>query len=160
MSDQMTAAINKQINAELYSSYLYLSMSAWFEDKNLTGLAKWMRAQAAEEHAHAMKFLDHLVARGARVKLAAIDAPPSDFTSPLAVFEEVLKHEQKVTAMIHDLAGLADAQKDRAAAGELQWFIKEQVEEEATAGQIVAQFRMVKDSVGGLFQLDHHLGKR
>lgn len=160
MSSKMSAALNRQLNAEAYSSYLYLSMAAWFESQNLMGMGKWMRAQSHEEYAHAVKFFDHLIQRGAKVSLTGIDAPPVQWKSALACFEEVLKHEQKVTALIHHLAELAEGAKDRATMSFLQWFITEQVEEEANAGEIVAVLRMIKDSAGGLLQLDHRLGHR
>ena len=160
MSPKLAAAINKQLNAELQSSYLYLSMAAWLESQTLRGMAHWMRVQAKEEQVHAMKFYDYLIERGARVDLPAIDAPPKDWKSPLAMFEAELAHEQKVTGLIDALAGAADAAKDRAAAVMLQWFINEQVDEEANANEIVAKLRMIKDSAGGLLQIDHHLGKR
>jgi len=160
ISKTMVQAVNGQINAELYSSYLYLSMAAWFETQNLRGFAKWMRVQAKEEHAHAMKFFEYVVERGGTVALEAIEAPPAKWTSPLAAFEATLKHEQKVTALIDALAGVAEKEKDRASTIFLQWFISEQVEEEANATQIVETLKMIKESVGGLFQLDHHLGKR
>ena len=156
----MAASLNKQINAELYSSYLYLSMAAWFASENLSGFAHWMRKQASEEQAHAMKFYDYLIERGAKVALTAIDAPPASWKSPLAAFEEVSKHESKVTALIEGLAAQADELKDRATAVLLHWYINEQVEEEAHAVEIVAKLKMIKDSAGGLFQMDHHLGKR
>jgi ferritin len=160
ISAKMAALLNKQINAEMYSSYLYLSMAAWFESRNLKGLAQWMRVQAREEHTHAMKFFDFLVDRGSAVALGAVEAPPDGWKTPLAAFENVLAHEQKVTALIDALAAAAETAKDRATGVFLQWFINEQVEEEANAAQIVANLRMIKDSPGGLFQLDHHLGKR
>lgn len=160
MGEQMIQALNKQLNAEMYSAYLYLSMSAWFESQNLPGMAKWMRVQAGEEQGHAMKFFDYVVSRNAKIALAEIDAPPAKWTSPLGVFENALKHEQKVTGMINDLAAQAEKEKDRATINFLQWFITEQVEEEANATKIVETLKMVKDSAGGLLQIDHQLGKR
>lgn len=160
IADKMAASINAQINAELYSSYLYLSMAAWFESQNLCGMAKWMRVQAKEEQSHAMKFFDYLVDRGGEVKLTAIEAPPVKWSSALAVFGATLEHEKKVTALLNKLADQAQAQKDKPSEILLQWFITEQVEEEANATKIVATLKMIKDSAGGLLQLDHHLGKR
>lgn len=160
MGKKMAAAINEQINAELFSSYLYLSMAAWFETQNLRGFARWMHVQAKEEQAHAMKFFGYLVDRGAAVKLQAVDAPPAQWDSPLAAFKAVAAHERKVTGLIHKLAELADAEKDRATAAMLTWFISEQVEEEAHADEIVAKLEMIGDFVGGIFQMDGHLGKR
>src|SRR5512140_3244835 len=116
MSTKLAAAINRQLNAELQSSYLYLSMAAWLESQTLRGLAHWMRVQAHEEYGHAMKFYDYLVERGAKVDLLAVDAPQKEWKSPLAMFEHVYAHEQKVTGLIDALAAMADAAKDRATA--------------------------------------------
>ncbi len=160
LSKKMLAALNRQINAELYSSYLYLSMAAWLESENLKGFAHWMQVQAQEEQGHAMKFYKFVNDRLGKVTLAAIDAPPDSWSSPAAVFADVCKHEAKVTGLIHDLAELAAADKDHATSVFLQWFITEQVEEEATANEVLAVLKAVKDSVGGLYQLDHRLGKR
>ncbi len=160
IGDKIAAEFNKQINAEFYSSYLYLAMAAHLESANLRGFAHWMRLQAQEEHAHAMRIYDHILQRGGQVKLTVVAAPPGQWPSPSAVFEEVFAHERKVTGMIDALAALADAEKDRAAAVMLHWFIAEQVEEEANAAEILAKLRMIKDSTGGLLAIDHQLGKR
>jgi Ferritin-like protein len=160
IKEKMVKAINKQINAELYSSYLYLSMAAYFEANNWLGLAAWMKVQAREENAHAMKFYGYVFERGGRVVLAAIDAPKTEWKSPLAVFEEVYAHELKVTGLIHDLANLAKKENDHATESMLKWFIDEQVEEEANAALIVEQLKRIKDSANGLFMLDHKLGER
>ena len=160
MGTKMAAAINDQINAELYSSYLYLSMSAWTQTQNMRGFAAWLAAQAKEENAHAMKFFEYLVERGAAVRLKAIDAPPTEWTTPLEVFKNVAEHERKVTSLITKLADLADAEKDRPAAILLQWFIKEQVEEESSADEIVAKLALIQDSAAGLMQMDKTLGRR
>jgi ferritin len=160
LSKKMLGELNKQINAEMYSSYLYLSMAAWFEDQNLKGFAKWMRVQAQEEWGHAMKIFDFVNDRMGRVTLASIDAPPSDWTSPAAAFKDTCAHEAKVTGLINKLAELAAQEKDHAAAVFLQWFIAEQVEEEATANEILGKLQAVKDSKNALFMLDHKLGER
>lgn len=157
---KMADAINKQINAEMYSSYLYLAMAAWFESVNLQGFAQWMRVQAQEEMGHAMKFFDHVVERGGRVVLAEIAAPPKDWASPLAAFENAYEHECKVSRLIHDLADLAATSKDHASGVFLQWFISEQVEEEAAAETVVQRLRMIGDHKQGLFMLDRALGER
>jgi len=157
---KINEALNKQMNAEMYSSYLYLAMAGWFESGNLRGFANWMRVQAEEEMAHAMKFFDHLVDRGGTVKLTAIDAPPGKWDSPLAAFEEVYKHECKVSSLIHALADLAVVEKDHPAGVFLHWFIDEQVEEEANAELIAQKLRMIGDSRNGLLMLDHELGER
>jgi ferritin len=160
LTPKMLESLNKQINAELYSSYLYLSMAAGFENRNLRGLAKWLKVQAKEEHAHALKFFEFVLQRGGKVALAAIDAPPTEWKSAPAAFKDVAAHEVKVTGMIHNLVELAAREKDHATSSMLKWFVDEQVEEEANANEILAKLEMIKDSVGGLMVLDHHLGKR
>ena len=160
LGKKMQDALNGQINAELYSSYLYLSMAAYFESINLRGFAGWMRVQAQEETAHAMKFYAFVVERGGRVALKAIAAPPGEWSSPLAAFQAAHEHEQKVTAMIHKLVDLAEGQKDHATRSFLQWFVDEQVEEEANADEIVQKLTMIKDAPQGLLMLDSVLGQR
>ncbi len=160
LSKKLENAINKQINAELWSAYLYLSMSAYFESINLGGFANWMRVQASEEVDHAMKFYKHINERRARVTLSAIAAIPTTWKSPLHAFEEAFKHEQKVTAMIENLANIAAAEKDYAASTMLNWFHDEQVEEEQQTDAIVQKLKMIEKSTGGLFMLDRELGKR
>jgi ferritin len=157
---KMLDALNEQINAELYSSYLYLAMAADFQAKNLKGFAKWMEVQAKEEAGHAQRIYEFLVDRGGRIALKAIAAPPGEWKSPLAAFEDSYAHEQKVTGLIHKLADLAAAEGDHAAAVMLQWFVTEQVEEEANASEIVEKLKLVKDSVQGLFMMDSLLGQR
>jgi ferritin len=156
----MQDAINEQINKELYSSYLYLSMAAYFEDQNLPGFAKWMRTQEGEEREHGMKLYDFLVDRGGRVALKAIAAPESDWKSPLELFKQVAAHEAAVTASIHNLYETALKEKDYAAQAMLQWFISEQVEEEKNAAEIVAQLELVEARGTAVLMLDHRLGKR
>jgi ferritin len=156
----MQAALNKQINAELHSAYIYLSMAAYFEDKNLTGFAHWMRVQAKEELGHAMKFFDFIVERRGRVLLEPVAAVPIEWASPLAVFENALAHEQKVTGLIHGLVNLAIEERDHAANSFLQWFVDEQVEEEASADAIVQQLKLAGDSGVALLMLDRELGAR
>lgn len=160
LSEKMQTALNKQINAELHSAYIYLSMAAYFEDRALTGFAHWMRVQAKEELGHAMKFFDFIVERRGRVLLEPVGAVPTDWASPLAVFENALAHEQKVTGLIHDLVNLAVAEKDHATQSFLQWFVDEQVEEEASADAIVQQLKLVGDSGVALFMLDRELSER
>jgi ferritin len=156
----MQDAMNEQINKELYSSYLYLSMAAYFEDQNLPGFAKWMRTQEGEEREHGMKLYDFLVDRGGRVALKAIAAPESDWKSPLELFKQVAAHEAAVTASIHNLYETALKEKDYAAQTMLQWFITEQVEEEKNAAEIVAQLELVEARGTAVLMLDHRLGKR
>ena len=161
LSKKMQDLMNEQIQAEFYSAQLYLSMSVYSEAENFKGFAHWLKLQYKEETSHGMKFLGHILERGGEVDLRAIEAPPAKFGSMLKLFEEVLAHELKVTALINNLYELALKEKDYASQIFLQWFITEQVEEEANASEIVAQLKMIGDkSVGGLFQLDHALGHR
>jgi len=160
LSKRMEEALNQQVNAELYSSYLYLSMSAYFESINLKGFANWMKVQAQEELLHAMKIYDFINERGGRVTLTSIDAPPTEWDSPLAAFEGVYEHECKVTGLINDLVNLALEEKDHASHIFLQWFVTEQVEEEASADEIVQRLKLMGDARGGLFMLDRELGQR
>ena len=153
-------ALNKQLNAELFSSYLYLSMAAYCETIPMKGFAKWLRLQADEERAHGMKFFDYIIEAGGTVKLAKIDAPKTEWKSVGEVFDQVYEHEKKVTGLIHALMDLAIKEKDYATINFLGWFVKEQVEEEANASDIQAQIKMMGDIVGHLFWLDHELGKR
>ena len=153
-------AMNEQINKELFSSYLYLSMAAWFEDRNLPGFANWMRIQADEEREHAMKFYDFILERGGRVLLKAIDAPKTDWNSALEVAEEVAAHEGKVTASIYSLYELAQKEKDYPAQVMLQWFITEQVEEEKNAAELVANLKLIEERGTAVLMLDHRLSKR
>ena len=160
LNSKIEDAFNKQLNAELYASYLYLSMSADFEAKNMRGMSRWMKMQSQEEYGHAMKFYGQLIERGGRIKLTSIDAPKPEWATVLAAFEDAYKHECKVTGMIHDMMNLAISEKDHAAVVFLQWFVKEQVEEEGSVLEIVDQLKMIGDAPGPLFMLDHHLGQR
>lgn len=160
LSKAMQDAINGQIRDELYSAYLYLSMAAYFEASSLPGFAMWMRAQSQEEVAHAMKLFDFINERGGRVELQAIDQPTVSFESPLAVFQATYEHEQKVTALIHDLYEVAMAEKDYAAQVMLHWFIDEQVEEEDSVSQILDTLERIGDRDQGLMMLDRELGQR
>jgi ferritin len=160
LSDSMNKALNDHINAELYSAYLYMSMNAFFKSINLDGFAAWMHAQALEETEHAQKFYDFVNQRGGRVVLGAIDAPPGSWDSPLAVFEDTLAHEQKVTSLINNLMEVAIQEKDHATQIFLQWFVTEQVEEEENVGGVLEQLRLMGEAKGGLFMLDRELGKR
>ncbi|MGC9393847.1 MAG: ferritin [Anaerolineae bacterium] len=160
LSKVMESAINKQIQAEYYSSYMYLAMAAYCDSVNMPGYAHWMREQAEEELEHALKFYDYIVERGGRVVLEAIQQPPVEYDSLLAVAEATYAHEQKVTNLIHALYEAAVAEKDYASQVFLQWYVKEQVEEEDNAGTIVDQFKMIGDHPNGLFMLDRQLGAR
>ncbi len=160
ISTKMQQAISDQITAEFYSSYLYLAMSAWCETQNFKGFARWMRMQSEEEKEHAFKLFDYLVNRGGSVTLGALDAPPGDFDSVQDVFEKTLAHEKGVTASINKLNEMAMQEKDYATTAHLQWFITEQVEEEASAEEILNQIKMVEGRPGSLFYIDRHVGKR
>ena len=160
INEKMQAALNGQINAELYSTYLYLSMEAYFQSVNMAGFAKWMKAQTQEEMIHAMKIYDYVNQCSGRVILEMIEKPPSQWESPLAVFEAVYKHEQKVTGLINDLVNLAAEQKDDQTNTFLQWFVKEQIEEEDSANAVVEKLKSAKDSPDAMSILDNELGKR
>jgi ferritin len=153
-------AFNHQINAELFSSYLYLSMSAYFESQGFKGMATWMRIQAQEEELHAMKFFDFINERGGRVVMTAIEAPKTEWSSPLEVFEDAYAHERKVTGLINGLVDLALAEKDHAAHVFLQWFVTEQVEEEASATEVIDGLKLAGDKGTALLMLDRELGQR
>jgi ferritin len=156
----MQDLMNEQINKELFSSYLYLSMAAYFEERNLAGFAHWMRVQEAEERVHAMKLYDFILERGGVVTLKAIEAPKTEWKSSLEVAEEVAAHEAKVTASIHALYELALKEKDYASQVMLQWFISEQVEEEKNAAEIVANLKLIEERGTAVLMLDHQLAKR
>ncbi|MBU1095433.1 MAG: ferritin [Ignavibacteriae bacterium HGW-Ignavibacteriae-2] len=160
LTSKMIDALNVQINKEFYSSYLYLAISAYFDEQNLNGMAGWMRVQSAEEYDHGMKFLDFIQATGGRVKLDKIDAPTFEWKSPQAAFENALEHEKYVTKSIHDLVDLALSEKDYATNNFLGWFVTEQVEEEQTASDIIEKFKLIGDNKNGLYMLDKELGAR
>ena len=160
IKDTVLKAMNDQIQKELSSAYLYLSMAAAMDAQNLPGFAKWLKVQAEEERGHGMKIYDHVCDRGGRVILDAIEKPPSKFNSPLEVFEAVLEHERKVTASIHKLYELAVREKDYPTQTMLHWFIAEQVEEEKTAEQILAELQAVGERKHALLFMDRHMGQR
>ena len=160
LTDKMAKALNDHINEELFSAYLYQAMAAYFEHLGLRGFAKWFDNQVLEELMHARKFYDFIHERSGRVVLDAIRAPQLEWESPLAAFEAALEHERYITSRINELAKIADEENDRATQIFLQWFISEQVEEEASVGEIVDQLKFIKDSPHGLFMLDRELGQR
>jgi ferritin len=160
LKKKLQKALNDQINAEMYSSYLYLSMESYFQSISLGGFAKWMRGQVQEELMHGMKFYDFVVERGGRVTLDTIAKPEAQWKSPLDAFEAILNHEQHVTNLVNELVNLAISEKDHATNIFLQWFVSEQVEEEATVGGIVDRLHLIKDNPSGLFMLDTELSKR
>ncbi len=160
MKDAMREAMEEQIGHEFSAAYLYLSMSGSFEADNLTGFARWMRVQAAEEQVHALKFFDFLLDRGEPVRLSAIEEPSHAFGSSLDTFEQALAHEKRVTGLIHNLYELAVSEHDYPAQVFLNWFVAEQVEEEKSATEIVERLRMAGEDTAALLMLDKELGKR
>ncbi len=160
IDSKMQDAFNEQVKAEFYSSHLYLSMSAYLETIDLPGFANWMRVQYQEEMSHAEKMFDYVIERDGRAVVKAWDDPQVEWNSVLEVFEEAYAHEQKVTAMINGLVDLALTIKDHASQIFLQWYVNEQVEEEASAKAIIQQLKMLGDSKAGLFQIDRELGQR
>jgi len=160
ISEKMQAAINDQVNAELYSSYLYLSMSSYYQSLNLPGFAHWMQVQAREELIHAMLFYTYVNTRGGQAKLQSIDGPPTDWPNPAKPFSDAYEHETKVTARINNLVDLAMKEKDHATVTFLDWFVNEQVEEEASADAVVRQLKLIGGEGNGLFMIDRELAAR
>lgn len=160
ISDKMQKALNAQINAEIFSSYLYLSMAAYLESQNWSGMAAWMKVQSGEEYGHAMKIYGYLNEVDGTVILDAIEKPKATWKSPLQVFEEAYQHELEITKKINDLVGLAIEEKDYATNLFLNWFVTEQVEEIATVTQIINKFNLIGDNKTSLFLLDRELGMR
>ncbi len=160
LSKILEEELNKQINEELFSAYLYFAMSAHFESENWKGFAKWLKIQALEELTHADKFYNYLIERGNKVELLSIDKPQKEWGNALNAFEDGLKHEQHITQRINHIMDVAIKEKDYATQSLLKWFIDEQVEEEANFSEIVAKLRMIEDAPRALFYLDHELGKR
>jgi len=160
IAEKIETAFNEQINWELYSAYLYLSMSAYFLSINLNGFANWMRVQALEEVTHGMKFFDFINERSGRIALLETKAPPKEWESPLAAFEDAYEHECLVSSRINDLVNLALDEKDHASNNFLQWFVAEQVEEEASVDEVAQKLKIIGGDGGGLFMLDQELGQR
>ncbi|HPQ41658.1 MAG TPA: ferritin [bacterium] len=160
IKDTMTTALNKQINEELFSSYLYLSMAAQFEEMALGGFANWMRVQAQEELSHAMKFFDYIAERGGRVELNAIAEPQKEWNSTIEMFQAAYDHECHISECINSLVDLAIKERDYATQNMLQWFVEEQVEEEASADEILQKLKLMGDAQGAMFMLDRELGSR
>jgi ferritin len=160
LNTKMEAQLNDQLNFELYSSYLYLSMSADFKTKAFNGFGNWMQVQAQEELVHVMGFHYYILSRGGKPVMKKIDAPGTSWDSPLSAFSETLKHEMIVTSRINALAKLAVEESDFASSNFLQWYVSEQVEEEANASEIVNQLKMAGDSKQGVFMLDRELSAR
>ena len=160
LSERITEALNKQINNEIYSAYLYLSMSAHSTFIGLKGFANWFMVQYQEEMVHAMKIYDYINAQGGQVKLMAVAQPPTEFGSPLEMFEKTLEHEKFVTKCINDLVDLAIEEKDHASNIFLQWFVTEQIEEEANDNETISKLKLVGKEVNGLFMIDKELAAR
>lgn len=160
LSKKMTTAMNNQVTAELYSSYLYVSMSAWLKAEGHPGAAHWMGLQAREEVFHASKIYNYILDRGSQIKLGAIEAPPMKWKSPLEVFEAAYAHEQKVTALINNLMTLAKSEGDHASEIFLQWFVTEQIEEEASTLDAAQKYKLASGQGAGLFMIDQELGAR
>jgi len=160
ISKKIVEALNGQLNAELYSLYLYLSMSAYFESTNFKGFAHWMKIQSEEENKHASKFYDFILAQGGRVRLTAIEKPISEWKTPLAVFKAGLDHEKKVTGLINTPVDKLTGEKDYATDNLLQWFVTEQVEEEATFSEIVETLTPIENDIDEITKLDLQLSKR
>lgn len=160
ISPKIEKALNEQINAEMFSAYLYLAMVAYFQDKNLSGFANWMTVQNQEETFHAMKFFRYVSERGGRVTLGAIEKPQFEWESPLAAMEAAQKHEAYITGRINSLVDLAIKEKDHATASFLGWFVDEQVEEEDNVNAVVQKLRLVGSDGGGLFMMDRDMATR
>ena len=160
VSPKMEKELNKQLNAEMYSGYLYLAMAAYFEDTDLGGLANWMRVQAQEELSHSMRFYDYIIRRGARVTLESIEKPKFKWDSPVDVFEHVLSHEITVSGLINDLVDVAIEEKDHATNNFLQWFVEEQVEEEESASDALNKVKFASETSNGLYILDSEFSQR
>ena len=160
ISQSLMDQFNGQINRELYSSYLYLAMAAYFEAGNLRGFANWMKVQGDEEREHAMRFFEFVNERGGHVTLDKIDKPPASWDSPLAVFEATYKHEQAISTAINSMVDAAAGQKDYASQSFLMTFVDEQVEEESQVADIVNKLKLIGTSTGSLFWLDKEMGKR
>jgi ferritin len=160
ITKELEKAFNEHVAAEFYSAHLYLAMSAYLESIDLPGMARWMRVQYQEETFHGEKLFDYVIERDGRAEVVAFEAPPKEWKSVQEVFDEVLKHEKKVTSLINSLMDKAISENDHASQIFLQWYVNEQVEEEATAKSIVQQLKLLGDSKAGLFQIDRELGQR
>ena len=160
ITQRIQDVMNEQIKHETFSAYLYFSMAAYFHSKSLNGMAQWMKAQAQEEFAHALRFFNHINDRGGRIEFQALEKPQADWDSPIAAFKAALQHEVFITGKINDLAKLADDENDRAAGIMLQWFVTEQVEEEDTVSTVIDMLELIGDFGHGLLMADRELGAR
>jgi len=160
ISKKMQSELNEQVNKEFYSAYLYLAMSAYCTKIGLPGFANWMRLQYEEENMHVTKMYDYILDQGGEIHLKKIEEPPTEYGSPLDIFEKTLEHEQFITRSIHDLMGLAIEERDYATQTFLQWYVSEQVEEESNVHDVLNPLRMVGNDKGGLMMIDQNLGRR
>ena len=160
VSKKLEKALNKQINAEFWSAYLYLSMSMHFANNGLPGVANWFKIQFQEEQEHALKIANYLISKGNRVELEPIEKVETEWKSPLAAFEDTLKHERQVTILINDLVALARSENDFATENMLLWFVNEQIEEEETAQGLIDNLKLIGDNGFGLYTIDKELGVR
>jgi len=160
LNETMEEALNEQINREMYSSYLYLAMSAYSSSIGLPGFAHWFKVQVEEENIHAMKLFDYIHNQGGRVKLKEIKEPPMEFGTPMKMFQQTLKHEQFITRSIHELVDLARVEKDETTASFLQWYVEEQVEEEENDNEIIAKLKSFEENKNTLTEIDAELAKR
>jgi len=160
MKESILQKLNEQINAEFFSSNLYLSMSSWATSKGYKGIANWLRVQALEEHAHAMKFMTFIEDRNSRAEIFAVEKPETSWNGILHMYEAVKKHEEKITTLINELFNIAVDERDNACAGFLQWFVDEQVEEEATVSGIIDEIRLAGETGAGIYMIDKELGQR
>ena len=160
LNQRIEKELNSQLNKELFSSYLYMSMSAYFQSVDLLGFANWMQIQAQEELTHAQKFYDFINERGGRVVLEALDKPQTEWDSPLRAFEDALTHEEFITSSINDIVTVTNEEKDYASQIFLQWFVTEQVEEEASVSEVINKLKLMKDAPGAMYMLDKELGQR
>ena len=160
MTEKMLKALNEQLNREMYSAYLYFAMAAYFDDLNFEGFSSWMKAQAEEEVGHALRFYNYIYDRNGRVELKEIPQPPKEWGSPIEAFKAAYEHEQFISKCINELAALAEEEKDYSTRSFLEWFINEQVEEEASVKKILDKLRFAENSPQILFMLDRELASR
>jgi len=160
ITDKMAQELNNQVNAELYSAYLYLAMASWAGTQGMRGVSNWFFVQAREEMTHVWRFYDYIGSQGCQVILDAVDKPPAEFKSLAHAFDETLAHEKMVTGRINDLVATAREENDNATAIFLQWYVTEQVEEEESVGEIIDQLKLAGDQGGGLLMIDRELGAR
>ena len=160
LNKKLELELNKQVNAEFYSAYLYLSMSAFLASKNLSGFSNWMKVQFEEEQFHALKLYQYILDRGGKIELEKIEKPKTEWANIINVFEEVLAHEEKITSLINNLVDLAIQEKDHATVNMLQWFVEEQVEEEANASDLLGQLKLIQGKGSGLYMIDKELKQR